>query len=117
MTHESLTLARNRVFLLGDSAGYVEPFTGEGMSWALAGSEALSNITQGFSERNAGQKDAGQKAEREWTQWVMAHRNTNQSVSHWVARQARQIGRAKLLLSILDWIPPVRNVLVRKAMR
>lgn len=32
------------LFLLGDSAGYVEPFTGEGMSWALEGGLALSEI-------------------------------------------------------------------------
>ncbi|TVQ60955.1 MAG: hypothetical protein EA378_10300 [Phycisphaerales bacterium] len=30
-----------RVFLVGDSTGYVEPFTGEGMSWALVGAQAL----------------------------------------------------------------------------
>lgn len=29
-------------FRVGDSAGYVEPFTGEGMAWALAGGEALA---------------------------------------------------------------------------
>jgi flavin-dependent dehydrogenase len=30
-------MAGHRLFVLGDSAGYVEPFTGEGMSWALQG--------------------------------------------------------------------------------
>lgn len=29
-------LAGRRVFVLGDAAGYVEPFTGEGMTWALS---------------------------------------------------------------------------------
>ena len=28
-------LAGKRIFLLGDAAGYVEPFTGEGMGWAI----------------------------------------------------------------------------------
>jgi menaquinone-9 beta-reductase len=41
--------AARRVFVLGDAAGYVEPFTGEGMAWALAAAElvvplALSGI-------------------------------------------------------------------------
>lgn len=31
------------VFVVGDCAGYVEPFTGEGISWALAGGLAVSN--------------------------------------------------------------------------
>ena len=30
-----------RVATIGDAAGYVEPFTGEGMAWALASGEAL----------------------------------------------------------------------------
>ena len=29
------SIAENRVFLVGDAAGYVEPFTGEGIRWAL----------------------------------------------------------------------------------
>lgn len=27
--------ANNRIFLIGDSTGYIEPFTGEGMSWSI----------------------------------------------------------------------------------
>lgn len=34
--------AGGRVFVVGDGVGYVEPFTGEGMSWALAGAELVS---------------------------------------------------------------------------
>ena len=33
-----------RVFFLGDSAGYVEPFTGEGMAWAMRSARALEPI-------------------------------------------------------------------------
>jgi flavin-dependent dehydrogenase len=29
------------MFVVGDAAGYVEPFTGEGMAWALAGAERV----------------------------------------------------------------------------
>lgn len=36
--------ADGRVFVVGDAAGYVEPFTGEGMSWALAGAARLSPL-------------------------------------------------------------------------
>ncbi|MGH8272847.1 MAG: NAD(P)/FAD-dependent oxidoreductase [Gammaproteobacteria bacterium] len=34
-------LGAERVFVLGDAAGYVEPFTGEGMAWALADAAAV----------------------------------------------------------------------------
>lgn len=36
LTRRTDPIAMDRIFLLGDSAGYVEPFTGEGMGWALA---------------------------------------------------------------------------------
>ena len=32
------------VALVGDAAGYVEPFTGEGMSWALTSAEVLAEV-------------------------------------------------------------------------
>jgi flavin-dependent dehydrogenase len=38
--------AARGVFLLGDAAGYVEPFTGEGMAWAFAGAEAVVPIVK-----------------------------------------------------------------------
>jgi flavin-dependent dehydrogenase len=34
--------AEGRIFLCGDAAGYLEPFTGEGMSWALGAASLLS---------------------------------------------------------------------------
>ncbi|WP_417850736.1 NAD(P)/FAD-dependent oxidoreductase [Thalassoglobus sp.] len=33
-------VAGERLFILGDAAGYVEPFTGEGMAWAFSGAQA-----------------------------------------------------------------------------
>ncbi|MBM81571.1 MAG: hypothetical protein CMJ78_13410 [Planctomycetaceae bacterium] len=35
LTRQVTPLAANRVVLLGDSVGYIEPFTGEGIAWAL----------------------------------------------------------------------------------
>lgn len=35
LTRQTTPVASRRVFLIGDAAGYVEPFTGEGMTWAL----------------------------------------------------------------------------------
>jgi len=36
LTCRRASLAAERVFVIGDAAGYVEPFTGEGIGWALA---------------------------------------------------------------------------------
>ena len=35
LNRQTTPVASRRVFLIGDAAGYVEPFTGEGMAWAL----------------------------------------------------------------------------------
>ena len=35
---------RGGVYRVGDAAGYVEPITGEGMSWALLGAEAAAGV-------------------------------------------------------------------------
>ena len=36
LTRQRSIVAGDRLFVVGDAAGYVEPFTGEGMAWALA---------------------------------------------------------------------------------
>ena len=41
LTRRWTPVAARHMFLLGDAAGYVEPFTGEGMGWALASGEAV----------------------------------------------------------------------------
>jgi flavin-dependent dehydrogenase len=40
-------VAVGRVVLLGDAAGYVEPFTGEGMAWALESAALLAAVVEG----------------------------------------------------------------------
>lgn len=44
-------LALEKLFVLGDASGYVEPFTGEGMAWALAGALALAHLAAAAIER------------------------------------------------------------------
>jgi flavin-dependent dehydrogenase len=42
LTRYVLHPAADRVFILGDAASYVEPFSGEGMAWALASAVAVA---------------------------------------------------------------------------
>jgi flavin-dependent dehydrogenase len=44
LTRRTRPIAAEGVFLIGDAAGYVEPFTGEGMGWALTGARAVTPL-------------------------------------------------------------------------
>ena len=44
LTRRVRRLAAERLFVLGDAAGYVEPFTGEGIAWALAAGRAVAPL-------------------------------------------------------------------------
>ncbi|MBU3727630.1 MAG: hypothetical protein FGM37_00045 [Phycisphaerales bacterium] len=44
LTRRRAWVARDRVICVGDAAGYVEPFTGEGMSWAIEGAVVAARI-------------------------------------------------------------------------
>lgn len=44
LTRQRTSLGAERVLILGDAAGYVEPFTGEGMGWALASAAAIEPL-------------------------------------------------------------------------
>ena len=46
LTRTTKPLAAHRLFLLGDAAGYVEPFTGEGMGWALTSAVAIQPLVE-----------------------------------------------------------------------
>jgi 2-polyprenyl-6-methoxyphenol hydroxylase-like FAD-dependent oxidoreductase len=43
LTRRRAWVARDRVICVGDAAGYIEPFTGEGMSWAIEGAVAAAS--------------------------------------------------------------------------
>ena len=46
LTRRAGLFAGDRFLLLGDATGYVEPFTGEGMAWALAAGAAVAPFVE-----------------------------------------------------------------------
>jgi len=44
LARQTRPVAEDRLFLLGDAAGYVAPFTGEGIAWALASAQAIAPL-------------------------------------------------------------------------
>jgi menaquinone-9 beta-reductase len=51
LTRRTLPIGETRLFLLGDATGYVEPFTGEGIAWALAAGRAIGPLALRAIER------------------------------------------------------------------
>ena len=111
LTRTSDCVAMNGVFLLGDAMGYVEPFTGEGMSWAFAGAAALRQITC-----KASHSIELSLAEQAWNRWVTTAHRSRQKSSRWVANQSRDLARARFVLRACDWLPPLKHLLLRKIM-
>ena len=46
LTRAPVRVAGPRWFAIGDAAGYIEPFTGEGMAWAMAGAVAVVPLVE-----------------------------------------------------------------------
>lgn len=62
LTRRTLRHADENVFLLGDASGYVEPFTGEGMTWAMLSAVDILPFVN--------QKLTGENVALAWTQHV-----------------------------------------------
>ena len=93
LAYHPVQLGGERVFAVGDAAGYVEPFTGEGMSWALGGAWTLAPIV-------------GRAVER----WSDDH------LEEWYRSFRRTVGRAQTLCRGVAWTlgrPPVSRAALR----
>ena len=93
LTRRSIPPAAERVLLLGDAAGYVEPFTGEGMGWALVGALAAVPLVL------QGQKDWTSSLEREWTRRHARLIGSRQRFCHGLAFALRRPGLSRALLA------------------
>jgi flavin-dependent dehydrogenase len=84
--------AARGVFVVGDAAGYVEPFTGEGMAWAFAGAEAVVP----FVKRAMVSHDPGLE-----NAWARAHARGIGHEQRWCRIAARVLRRPALVTSMV----------------
>jgi len=100
LTRTPHRLAEGRVFRVGDAAGYVEPFTGEGIAWAIAGGRALGAILA----------SAGIDSDRAALRWERAHAQEVER-RQLLCRAARGVLRSPLLtrslVRTLAYCPPL----------
>jgi 2-polyprenyl-6-methoxyphenol hydroxylase-like FAD-dependent oxidoreductase len=106
LTRRAPRLAAERAFVLGDAAGYVEPFTGEGMAWALAAGRAVAPLAR--------------RAVGTWThdlvqEWACQYRRTvarRQLACRILARALRYPRLFRGLVGALAWLPGLAAPLV-----
>ena len=107
LTRRARRLAAARVFVLGDAAGYVEPFTGEGMAYALASGAAVAPLAA-----RAAVRWRPELAQR----WAAAHRRVvarRQVVCRAAAAVLRRPWLTGLAVRLLSAAPALAAPVVR----
>lgn len=107
LTRKPERIAGDRWFVVGDAAGYVEPFTGEGMAWAIGGALALAPIVHA--------------AIKQWDDahvhtWIRTHASLvgqRQLTCRLLAKLLRSQRLTSLMISSLGWCPALAWPFVR----
>jgi len=107
LTRRLSSLAEERLFLVGDAAGYVEPFTGEGMAWALWGALALAPLV------HAGVARWEEGLVRRWNRVHRRRIRRGQRVCRRVAWGLRRPWIAQMALSALGTAPGLARPIVK----
>jgi flavin-dependent dehydrogenase len=113
LTRQAPRLGGERLFVLGDAAGYVEPFTGEGMAWALAGATlvtplALRGVSHGWDDELS-------------VRWRAAYhrsvtrRQTVCRITAGLLRRPRATRETVRVLSVMPWLArPLLHLMYRE---
>ena len=108
LTRRSSLVARGRVFLIGDAAGYVEPFTGEGIAWALTTGMAVPRfVKQALNQ-------TGQQAELGWQSCYHQLIHHRQDWCRWLAWLLRKPPLASAALRLMSLLPAVPQFVVNR---
>lgn len=106
LTRQPTRRADHRLLLIGDAAGYLEPFTGEGMSWALRSGVLAARLAV---ETGTNWSEAIEKRwERIWQEAIGEHR----AACSGLARLVRHPFLMRAGLALSPWVPSIAQRLV-----
>lgn len=100
-------VAAPRVLVLGDSAGYVEPFTGEGIAWALASGAAVAPLAV------AGVEHWTSDVMAQWEQRYQRLIARRQGLCRLVSKAVRCPALTTAGIRLLSWFPGLAAPIVR----
>ncbi|MEM7680609.1 MAG: FAD-dependent monooxygenase [Planctomycetota bacterium] len=110
LTRRRRTVAHGRVWHVGDAVGYVEPFTGEGMTWALEQGEAAGALAARVAMAEDVSIEHTQLRERLWPQELRRVRRGRSWRCAAVARVLRRPGLLHAWLGVCNASGAVRRV-------
>ena len=108
LTRRVSSLGEERLFLVGDTAGYVEPFTGEGMGWARWGALALAPLV------HTGVTHWDDELVRRWERVYRRRIQRGQRICRVVAWRLRRPRMVRAALRVLGTTPVLARPLVRR---
>ncbi|MFN3190250.1 MAG: NAD(P)/FAD-dependent oxidoreductase [Aureliella sp.] len=101
-------IASGRIFLAGDAAGYVEPFTGEGMSWALASGSAVADYALKAVD------DFRASIASDWQREYQDMFRAKKRLCHWLTRGLRSPWLSKTGITALRFFPSLARPVVSR---
>lgn len=108
LTRSASKIAGERWFAIGDATGYVEPFTGEGMAWALASAVAVAPLV------------GGEWHSEKMEQWQRIHRQrirSRQGICRLISWMLKSQGLSRLGMSLVTYSPKLIHPLVSRLNR
>lgn len=109
LTRRTARVAGHRLLLLGDSAGYLEPFSGEGMAWAMVGATAVAPIAQA-AVSNGWSSALARKWERTYKEMVRREQRT----CRWMTAALHHPWVLPPLLALSRTIPTFTRQLIQR---
>ncbi|HEY1685572.1 MAG TPA: NAD(P)/FAD-dependent oxidoreductase [Tepidisphaeraceae bacterium] len=104
LTRQRTCVANDRVLVVGDACGYIEPFTGEGMAWAIRGAIAVADMliaADGWADDMP-------------LRWEQVYRSQIQRRQRW-CRMLRPLVHypavARCGIAAASWLPQIGNFL------
>lgn len=111
LSRRSAHIAYGRIFLIGDAAGYVEPFTGEGMAWALATGLAVPSFAKRAVNGNY------EQAERGWQAWHGQMIRRRQGWCRVLAQVLRSPTVAATAMRLMSFAPALPRFVIHRMNR
>jgi 2-polyprenyl-6-methoxyphenol hydroxylase-like FAD-dependent oxidoreductase len=111
LTRRAAHLGGERVLVLGDAAGYVEPFTGEGIAWALAAGGAVAAL--------AGSEEGCWRPEwaEQWTTLYTSLVTRRQHFCRLAAQVLRRPALVRMVIAVLAHAPGLAKPFLRQFAR